>query len=547
MSSALHLSLLMGPIVPVPVPAALIDAFDEATVTHAAGSVSGFQLRFRVHSKSALNTIFLVAVGQNTSLGTPPLRVVLIVTLNGRPQPLFDGVVTHVEVQSSQDGQPGSITVTGEDLTKVMDLIDFSGLPYPAMPIEARVALICAKYAAFGIIPLPIPALFPDVPIPIERIPAQQGTDLAYLRELADEIGHVFYIEPGEVPMTNVAYFGPEIKVGPPQPALNVDMDAHTNVESLNFSFDPTKGVLPVVFIQNAATRAPIPIPIPNLNPLQPPRPAAGAPGAPEDDEADGQDEPDAGHLGRSGGGQELAGCGERTRRARRAALWPHAEGAPAGGGAWRGRRLRRAVLREQRHQHDPPRPVPSELRADAQRADLHHAEGADMSERYYGKYRGMVLNNIDPMQQGRLQVQVPDVAGLAPASWAMPCVPIAGLQNGMVALPVIGSGVWIEFEQGNPEFPIWVGCFWGSAAEIPALALATPPGLPAITFQTPLQNGLTISDLPGPTGGIMLKSATGATLIVNDTGIYIQNGKGASITLLGPSVTINNGALMVT
>jgi len=169
------------------------------------------------------------------------------------------------------------------------------------------------------------------------------------------------------------------------------------------------------------------------------------------------------------------------------------------------------------------------------------------MSERYYGKYRGMVLNNIDPMQQGRLQVQVPDVAGLAPASWAMPCVPIAGLQNGMVALPVIGSGVWIEFEQGNPEFPIWVGCFWGSAAEIPALALATPPGLPAITFQTPLQNGLTISDLPGPTGGIMLKSATGATLIVNDTGIYIQNGKGASITLIGPTVMVNAGALAVT
>jgi uncharacterized protein involved in type VI secretion and phage assembly len=166
--------------------------------------------------------------------------------------------------------------------------------------------------------------------------------------------------------------------------------------------------------------------------------------------------------------------------------------------------------------------------------------------QQFFGKYRGMVLNNIDPMQQGRLQVQVPDVAGLVPASWAMPCVPIAGLQNGMVALPIIGSGVWVEFEQGNPDFPIWVGCFWGSAAEIPALALATPPGLAAITLQTPLQNGLTISDLPGPTGGIMLKSATGATLIVNDTGIYIQNGKGAMITLVGPSVTINNGALTV-
>ena len=168
------------------------------------------------------------------------------------------------------------------------------------------------------------------------------------------------------------------------------------------------------------------------------------------------------------------------------------------------------------------------------------------MSEKYFGKYRGVVLNNVDPMQQGRLQVQVPDVAGLVPASWAMPCVPVAGLQNGMVALPVIGSGVWIEFEQGNPDHPIWVGCFWGSAAEIPALARATPPGMAAITLQTPLQNGLTISDLPGPSGGIMLKSAGGATLIVNDTGIYIQNGRGAAITLVGPTVDVNAGALTV-
>ena len=167
-------------------------------------------------------------------------------------------------------------------------------------------------------------------------------------------------------------------------------------------------------------------------------------------------------------------------------------------------------------------------------------------AQKYFGKYRGMVLANIDPMQQGRLLVQVPDVAGLIPTTWAMPCVPVAGIQNGMVALPIIGSGVWVEFEQGDPDHPIWVGCFWGSAAEVPALALLTPPGLPAITLQTPLQNGITISDLPGPTGGIMLKSATGATLIVNDTGIYIQNGKGAMITMVGPSVTVNNGALVV-
>lgn len=271
MSNAVHLSLLIGPIIPLPAPAILIDALEEVTVTSASEGASGFQLRFKVNSKSELNTLFLIAVGNNTSLGTPPLRVVLIVTLGGRPQPLFDGVLTNVEVQAGQNRQPGSITITGEDLTKVMDLVDFSGLPYPAMPVEARFALICAKYAAFGIIPLPIPSFFPDVPIPIERIPAQQGTDLTYIRQLAEEVGHVFYIEPGEVPLTNIAYFGPEIKVGPPQPALNIDMDAHTNVESLNFSFDPTKGVLPIVFIQNQMTRVPIPIPIPNLNPLQPP------------------------------------------------------------------------------------------------------------------------------------------------------------------------------------------------------------------------------------------------------------------------------------
>jgi hypothetical protein len=109
------------------------------------------------------------------------------------------------------------------------------------------------------------------VPIPIERIPAQRGTDLDYIELLARKVGYVFYIEPGPVAGTNVAYFGPELKIGVPQPALNVDMDALTNVESLSFSFDPTKGVLPIVFIQNQLTRLPIPLPIPNLNPLQPP------------------------------------------------------------------------------------------------------------------------------------------------------------------------------------------------------------------------------------------------------------------------------------
>jgi len=164
----------------------------------------------------------------------------------------------------------------------------------------------------------------------------------------------------------------------------------------------------------------------------------------------------------------------------------------------------------------------------------------------YFGKYRGTVLDNVDPMQMGRLMVQVPDVSNVLPSTWAMPCLPFAGIQSGMYAVPAIGSGVWIEFEQGNPDYPIWVGGFWGSAAEVPALALAGPPGLQQVVVQTTMQNTLMISDVPGPTGGILLKSATGAMISITDVGITISNGQGASIAMVGPSVSVNAGALEV-
>jgi uncharacterized protein involved in type VI secretion and phage assembly len=168
------------------------------------------------------------------------------------------------------------------------------------------------------------------------------------------------------------------------------------------------------------------------------------------------------------------------------------------------------------------------------------------IGKQYLGKYRGTVINNIDPMQMGRIQAMVPDVSNIIPTSFAMPCLPLAGKQMGHFAIPQIGSGVWIEFEQGDPDYPVWTGCFWGSAAEVPALALAGNPASPSIVMQTSLQNTVMVSDLPGPTGGIVLKSTTGASIIVNDTGIYIQNGKGASIVMVGPTVTINQGALTV-
>ncbi len=166
-------------------------------------------------------------------------------------------------------------------------------------------------------------------------------------------------------------------------------------------------------------------------------------------------------------------------------------------------------------------------------------------NNKYYGKYRGMVINNVDPMQMGRLQVQVPDV-GLTPSSWAMPCFPFTGKQMGMWVLPQIGSGIWVEFEKGDPDFPIWSGCWFGSAAEVPALALAAPPAVPNVVMQTQAQNILMISDVPGPTGGILLKTTTGALISINDIGITISNGKGATIMMNGPTVSINQGALVI-
>jgi hypothetical protein len=168
-------------------------------------------------------------------------------------------------------------------------------------------------------------------------------------------------------------------------------------------------------------------------------------------------------------------------------------------------------------------------------------------ARKYYGKYRGMVVNNVDPLQIGRLLVQVPDVLGPIPSSWAMPCLPFTGKQMGMWCLPQVGTGVWVEFEQGDPDYPIWSGCWYGVVAEVPALALAAPPAVPNVVIQTAAQNTLMLSDLPGPTGGILLKTTTGAFISVNDIGITISNGKGAIITLTGPTVDINMTALTVT
>ena len=168
--------------------------------------------------------------------------------------------------------------------------------------------------------------------------------------------------------------------------------------------------------------------------------------------------------------------------------------------------------------------------------------------ERFFGKYRGTVINNIDPMQMGRIQAQVPAVSSLLPTSWCMPCYPLAGTGSGMSFVPQLKSGVWVDFEGGDPDYPIWTGCFYGLGAERPTDAALSNPVSPSMVFQSQLLHSVVISDLPPTpiTGGIVLKSATGASIVVNDSGIYIDNGKGAKIYLVGPMVNINTGALTI-
>jgi hypothetical protein len=268
MLDGVRLSLFVGPAVPIPVSKEVIDALRSVTVsTHTEGA-SAFQLTFELSTRSPLHTLFLLTGGASP---LPILRVVIAVTMAGRNEVLIDGVVTNQEVSGGNKPGRSMLTVTGEDLSRVMDFIDFSGIPYPAMPDFARVTLILAKYAFLGVIPKVIPSVLMDVPIPIDRIPRQQGNDLAYIRMLADRVGYSFYMEPGDAIGTSYAYWGPDIKVGQPQPALNLDMDAHSNVEDLSFNYNPDAGVLPIVFIQNPQTKIPIPIPLPSITPLSPP------------------------------------------------------------------------------------------------------------------------------------------------------------------------------------------------------------------------------------------------------------------------------------
>lgn len=266
MLQGIHLSLMIGPAVPVPAPKSVVDALLSVQVTSGKDK-SGFQLSFAMSKNSVLQTTMLPA-GYFDPITT---RVILIVTLGGFPNVIMDGIVTRQEMTPSSEPGQSTLTITGEDLSVLMDLVELKR-PFPAMDDTLQVLAVLAPYAALGVMPIVLPSLFLDFSPPTEKIESQTTTDLRHIQRLAERNGYVFYVEPGPLPGQSIAYFGPDIRIPVPQPALSVNMDAHTNVESLSFSLDGmAKEVLVVTVMDPITGKIPIPIPIPNISVFQPP------------------------------------------------------------------------------------------------------------------------------------------------------------------------------------------------------------------------------------------------------------------------------------
>ena len=267
MFDGLHLTLLIGPLaVPLPAPLPVTEALQRIEVSHSRER-SGFQITFSMGKTSPLQ-LALLPLGFFDPMIT---RVVVVAIFKGIPHVLMDGVVTRQEMQPGNQPGQSTLTITGEDLSVLMDVLELR-VPFAAMPEVARINLILAKYAMFGVTPIVVPPPVVNVDSPTSRFDTQDGTDRAYIKALASQSGYVFYVEPGPLPLQSIAYFGPDVRIPVPQPALSVNSDWDTNVESLSFSLDGLAKKQVILFTFDPVTRKiPLPIPVPDLNPLHPP------------------------------------------------------------------------------------------------------------------------------------------------------------------------------------------------------------------------------------------------------------------------------------
>ena len=265
MNRGFYLTLMMGSFTASPVPQAVIDALSEVQVNSSMGAQSGFQLKFTLGKNSPLLQM------QAAGYFDPRTRVIIAVTVNGSSEVLMDGIITKQDLTPGTAAGKSTLTITGLDLTALMNFIDLTGIPYPAIPLFLVVDIVLAKYLVLGIVPLVIPTIMSFVDNPLEHFRKQQGTDYAFVTTLAAEVGAVFYLDPGPTPGMSTVYWGPDLTrmFGSPQPALSIDLDATTNVDSMSFSYDGTVATQYLATIIEPNTKIPIPIPIPNIDMLK--------------------------------------------------------------------------------------------------------------------------------------------------------------------------------------------------------------------------------------------------------------------------------------
>jgi hypothetical protein len=266
MNRGFYLTLMMGSFTANPVPEAVIDALTDVQVTSSMGSQGGFQLKFTLGKNSTLQQML------SSGFFDPRTRVIIAVTVNGSTEVLIDGIITKQDVTPNSAAGKSTLTITGLDLTALMDFIDLTGIPYPVIPLFVIVELILAKYVVLGVVPMALPTFLSLVNNPLDQYPKQFGTDYAYLTSLASEVGAVFYLDPGPQPGQSTAYWGPDITAlfGGTQSALSINVDASTNIDSLTFSYDGTLATQYFATIIEPNTGIPIPIPVPSIDPLKP-------------------------------------------------------------------------------------------------------------------------------------------------------------------------------------------------------------------------------------------------------------------------------------
>lgn len=229
------LTLLIGPTVPVPAPVFLSQNLDKVEVTQSDTERSGFQVTFKIGRSGPADILDYQLVAN--PLLRPNNRVILIVTINAIPRVIMDGIIKNQQLNPSPEPGGSTLTITGQDISVMMDSKEET-VEHPAQNEYIIALKLVAKYARYGLIPMLLPPFMIDFPLPVERIPVQRDTDLAYLKKLADRFGYVFYINPGPVPGTNTAYWGPPVRIGIPKRALSYNLGGDTNVNSLDFQYD---------------------------------------------------------------------------------------------------------------------------------------------------------------------------------------------------------------------------------------------------------------------------------------------------------------------